>query len=83
MITFLVTQTVEEIYKISSIALSPNVPAQIFVSSFLVTFGYKMVSFLKLNDFCLSCVQMGLMVSPPKPGDISYDQFVSERYVIF
>ncbi|CAA7052491.1 unnamed protein product [Microthlaspi erraticum] len=29
---FLVMQTVEEIYKISSIALSPNVPAQIFVS---------------------------------------------------
>jgi len=24
---------------------------------------------------------MGLMVSPPKPGDISYDQFVRERYI--
>ncbi|CAF2065520.1 unnamed protein product [Brassica napus] len=45
-------QTVEEIYKVASIALSPNVSAQIF---------------------------MGLMVSPPKPGDISYDQFVRER----
>ncbi|KAF2607465.1 hypothetical protein F2Q68_00046226 [Brassica cretica] len=44
-------QTVEEIYKVASIALSPNVSAQIF---------------------------MGLMVSPPKPGDISYDQFVRE-----
>ncbi|KAG2254711.1 hypothetical protein Bca52824_084847 [Brassica carinata] len=43
--------TVEEIYKVASIALSPNVSAQIF---------------------------MGLMVSPPKPGDISYDQFVRE-----
>ncbi|XP_009151206.3 glutamate--glyoxylate aminotransferase 2 [Brassica rapa] len=45
------TTTVEEIYKVASIALSPNVSAQIF---------------------------MGLMVSPPKPGDISYDQFVRE-----
>ncbi|CAG7899689.1 unnamed protein product [Brassica rapa] len=44
-------QTVEEIYKVASIAFSPNVSAQIF---------------------------MGLMVSPPKPGDISYDQFVRE-----
>ncbi|CAN6934732.1 hypothetical protein YC2023_079987 [Brassica napus] len=44
-------RTVEEIYKVASIALSPNVSAQIF---------------------------MGLMVSPPKPGDISYDQFVRE-----
>ncbi|WZZ51473.1 hypothetical protein YC2023_051580 [Brassica napus] len=25
---------------------------------------------------------MGLMVSPPKPGDISYDQFVRERIKI-
>ncbi|CAG7897726.1 unnamed protein product [Brassica rapa] len=44
-------QTVEEIYKVASIAFSPNVSAKIF---------------------------MGLMVSPPKPGDISYDQFVRE-----
>ncbi|KAK9030083.1 hypothetical protein V6N11_031517 [Hibiscus sabdariffa] len=44
-------QTVDEIYKISSISLSPNVPAQIF---------------------------MGLMVNPPKPGDISYEQYVRE-----
>ncbi|XP_021818476.1 glutamate--glyoxylate aminotransferase 2 [Prunus avium] len=44
-------QTVDEIYKVASIALSPNVPAQIF---------------------------MGLMVNPPKPGDISYEQFVRE-----
>ncbi|KAG2254712.1 hypothetical protein Bca52824_084848 [Brassica carinata] len=47
--------TVEEIYKVASIALSPNVSTQIF---------------------------MGLMVSPPKPGDISYDQFVRERIKI-
>ncbi|KAL0668090.1 hypothetical protein Bca4012_030794 [Brassica carinata] len=47
--------TVEEIYKVASIALSPNVSAQIF---------------------------MGLMVSPPKTGDISYDQFVRERITI-
>ncbi|KAF3959609.1 hypothetical protein CMV_015589, partial [Castanea mollissima] len=44
-------KTVDEIYKVASISLSPNVPAQIF---------------------------MGLMVNPPKPGDISYDQFVRE-----
>ncbi|KAL6186445.1 hypothetical protein ACLB2K_042565 [Fragaria x ananassa] len=44
-------QTVHEIYKVASAALSPNVPAQIF---------------------------MGLMVNPPKPGDISYDQFARE-----
>ncbi|KAG2288321.1 hypothetical protein Bca52824_047925 [Brassica carinata] len=43
--------TIEEIYKVASIALSPNVSAQIF---------------------------MGLMVSAPRPGDISYDQFVRE-----
>ncbi|KAK8627432.1 hypothetical protein V6N13_135043 [Hibiscus sabdariffa] len=49
--TNLPPQTVDEIYKITSIALSPNVAAQIF---------------------------MGLMVNPPKPGDISYDQFVRE-----
>ncbi|ESQ34451.1 hypothetical protein EUTSA_v10007514mg [Eutrema salsugineum] len=47
-------RVVEEIYKVASIALSPNVSAQIF---------------------------MGLMVSPPKPGDISYDQFSRERYI--
>ncbi|XP_021647813.2 glutamate--glyoxylate aminotransferase 2 isoform X3 [Hevea brasiliensis] len=44
-------QTVDEIYKVASISLSPNVPAQIF---------------------------MGLMVNPPKPGDISYEQFIRE-----
>uniref|UniRef100_A0A0A0KTK6 Aminotransferase class I/classII large domain-containing protein n=1 Tax=Cucumis sativus TaxID=3659 RepID=A0A0A0KTK6_CUCSA len=44
-------RTVDEIYKVASISLSPNVPAQIF---------------------------MGLMVNPPKPGDISYDQYISE-----
>ncbi|XP_057542379.1 glutamate--glyoxylate aminotransferase 2 [Amaranthus tricolor] len=44
-------KTVEEIYKIASIALSPNVPGQIF---------------------------LGLMVNPPKPGDISYLKFEQE-----
>ncbi|KAL7133143.1 hypothetical protein ABFS83_12G120900 [Erythranthe nasuta] len=44
-------KAVEEIYKVASIALSPNVPAQIF---------------------------MGLMVNPPKPGDISYERFIRE-----
>lgn len=44
-------QTVDEIYKIASIALSPNVPGQIF---------------------------LGLMVNPPKPGDISYLKFEQE-----
>ncbi|KAF9591453.1 hypothetical protein IFM89_004151 [Coptis chinensis] len=42
-------QTVDKIYKITSISLSPNVSGQIF---------------------------MGLMVSPPKPGDISYQKNV-------
>ncbi|KAH6828041.1 alanine-2-oxoglutarate aminotransferase 2 [Perilla frutescens var. hirtella] len=44
-------KTVEEIYKVASISLSPNVPAQIF---------------------------MGLMVNPPKPGDISYERYIRE-----
>ncbi|CAK9316563.1 unnamed protein product [Citrullus colocynthis] len=44
-------RTVDEIYKVASISLSPNVPAQIF---------------------------MGLMVNPPKPGDISYDRYIRE-----
>lgn len=44
-------ETVDEIYKVASISLSPNVPGQIF---------------------------MGVMVNPPKPGDISYDRFIRE-----
>ncbi|XP_073129729.1 glutamate--glyoxylate aminotransferase 2 [Henckelia pumila] len=44
-------KTVEEIYKVASISLSPTVPGQIF---------------------------MGLMVNPLKPGDISYEKFISE-----
>ncbi|KAM7251602.1 hypothetical protein ACFE04_023485 [Oxalis oulophora] len=44
-------RSVDEIYKVASISLSPNVPAQIL---------------------------MGLMVSPPRPGDISYEQFMRE-----
>eukprot|EP00252_Welwitschia_mirabilis_P020719 TRINITY_DN512_c0_g1_i1.p1 TRINITY_DN512_c0_g1~~TRINITY_DN512_c0_g1_i1.p1 ORF type:complete len:481 (+),score=87.60 TRINITY_DN512_c0_g1_i1:357-1799(+) len=48
-------KTVDEIYKVASISLSPNVPAQIF---------------------------LGLMVNPPKPGDISYQQFVTESKMI-
>ncbi|XP_021746742.1 glutamate--glyoxylate aminotransferase 2-like [Chenopodium quinoa] len=44
-------KSVDEIYKIASIALSPNVPGQIF---------------------------LGLMVNPPKPGDISYLKFEQE-----
>lgn len=44
-------QTVDEIYKVASISLSPNVPGQIF---------------------------LGVMVNPPKPGDISYDRFIRE-----
>ncbi|TVU13173.1 hypothetical protein EJB05_40705 [Eragrostis curvula] len=50
--TNLPPKTVDEIYKVASIALSPNVPGQIF---------------------------MGLMVNPPKPGDISYPKYASER----
>lgn len=48
-------QTVDEIYKVASISLSPNVPGQIF---------------------------MGLMVNPPKPGDISYLKFATESKAI-
>ncbi|KAL6547376.1 Glutamate--glyoxylate aminotransferase 2 [Orobanche minor] len=44
-------KTVEEIYKVASISLSPNVPAQIL---------------------------MGLMVNPPKPGDMSYERYITE-----
>ncbi|MQL41477.1 aminotransferase class I/II, partial [Escherichia coli] len=44
-------ETVDEIYKVASISLSPNVPPKIF---------------------------MCLRVNPPKPGDISYDQYVRE-----
>ncbi|KAJ8438531.1 hypothetical protein Cgig2_024620 [Carnegiea gigantea] len=44
-------KSVDEIYKIASISLSPNVPGQIF---------------------------LGLMVNPPKPGDISYPKFEQE-----
>jgi glutamate--glyoxylate aminotransferase len=49
--TNLPPKTVDEIYKVASIALSPNVPGQIF---------------------------MGVMVNPPKPGDISYPKFAAE-----
>ncbi|XP_027154531.1 glutamate--glyoxylate aminotransferase 2 [Coffea eugenioides] len=48
-------KSVEEIYKVASIALSPNVPGQIF---------------------------MGLMVNPPKPGDISYERYVRESKAV-
>ncbi|KAJ6793832.1 glutamate--glyoxylate aminotransferase 2 [Iris pallida] len=44
-------KTVDEIYKVASVSLSPNVPGQIF---------------------------LGLMVNPPKPGDISYLKFTAE-----
>lgn len=53
--TNLSPQTVDEIYKIASISLSPNVPGQIF---------------------------LGLMVNPPKPGDISYLKFSAESKAI-
>ncbi|RZC72088.1 hypothetical protein C5167_035262 [Papaver somniferum] len=48
-------ESVDEIYKVASISLSPNVPGQIF---------------------------LGLMVNPPKPGDISYLKFVQESKTI-
>lgn len=78
-------QTVDEIYKVASISLSPNVPAQIFVSQLNVLY----VCFLAFRsvtpefsheESCIIYLQMGLMVNPPKPGDISYDQFIRERY---
>lgn len=34
----------------------------------------------QVTNKSLVCFQMGLMVNPPKPGDISYDQYVRERY---
>ena len=43
---------VEELYKIASINLCPNVPGQVYC---------------------------GIMVNPPKPGDVSYPQFKRER----
>ena len=43
---------VDEMYKIASINLCPNVPGQ---------------------------VALGLMVNPPKPGDVSYRQFMEEK----
>ncbi|KAK9117250.1 hypothetical protein Sjap_016197 [Stephania japonica] len=48
-------KVVDEIYKVASISLSPNVPGQIF---------------------------LGLMVNPPKPGDISYLKFERESKAI-
>ncbi|XP_068637318.1 glutamate--glyoxylate aminotransferase 2-like isoform X2 [Aristolochia californica] len=53
--TNLPSQTVDEIYKVASISLSPNVPGKIF---------------------------LGLMVNPPKPGDISYLKFELESKAI-
>ena len=48
-------KVIEEIYKISSINLSPNVVGQVGV---------------------------GIMVNPPKPGDVSYPQFARERQAV-
>ncbi|GBG68577.1 Glutamate: glyoxylate aminotransferase (GGT) [Chara braunii] len=45
-------ETVDQLYKVASISLSPNVGGQ---------------------------VMMGLMVSPPKPGDYSYARYVAEK----
>ncbi|KAE8648708.1 hypothetical protein Csa_008240 [Cucumis sativus] len=69
-------QTVDEIYKVASISLSPNVPAQIFVSQLNVLY----VCFLafRFRSVTPEFSHMGLMVNPPKPGDISYDQFIRE-----
>ncbi|CAL9134285.1 unnamed protein product [Musa textilis] len=53
--TNLPAKTVDEIYKVASVSLSPNVPGQIF---------------------------LGLMVNPPKPGDISYLRFAAESNAI-
>ncbi|KAL5196919.1 hypothetical protein ABZP36_000431 [Zizania latifolia] len=57
--TNLPPKTVDEIYKVASIALSPNLQ----------------------NGF--EChLQMGLMVNPPKPGDISYMKYAAESKAI-
>ncbi|XP_029123125.1 glutamate--glyoxylate aminotransferase 2 isoform X2 [Elaeis guineensis] len=53
--TNLPSQTVDEIYKVASVSLSPNVPGQIF---------------------------LGLMVNPPKAGDISYLKLVQESKAV-
>eukprot|EP01024_Parvocaulis_polyphysoides_P064103 TRINITY_DN7435_c0_g1_i2.p1 TRINITY_DN7435_c0_g1~~TRINITY_DN7435_c0_g1_i2.p1 ORF type:complete len:546 (-),score=69.98 TRINITY_DN7435_c0_g1_i2:270-1826(-) len=45
-------KAVEEVYKVASIHLSPNIIGQ---------------------------VMMALMVNPPKPGDISYEQYMAEK----
>lgn len=90
-------QTVDEIYKVASISLSPNVPAQIFVSwiwmflryfnldliyLFKVLFEWVLFSFLGhflIIHISYPVLQMGVMLHPPQPGDISYDKFVRER----
>ena len=88
-------QTVDEIYKVASISLSPNVPGQIFVSWSLI---FYFVAFCSLNwilsfplfiplflryvfIFSSFLLQLGVMVNPPTPGDISYLQFMRERYI--
>ncbi|CAK9217287.1 unnamed protein product [Sphagnum troendelagicum] len=48
-------QTVDELYKVASISLSPNVNGQIL---------------------------MGLMVKPPRPGDVSYPLYAAESQAI-
>ncbi|ONK74882.1 uncharacterized protein A4U43_C03F11090 [Asparagus officinalis] len=53
--TNLPPETVDEVYKVASVSLSPNVPGQIF---------------------------LGLMVNPPKPGDISYLKFTEESKAV-
>lgn len=78
----LILQTVEEIYKVASISLSPNVPAQIFVSLVMThhVFNARILETSRFFPNYVTIWQMGLMVNPPKPGDISYDQYIRERY---
>lgn len=48
----LMLQSVEEIYKVASISLSPNVPAQIFVSNDFCSFPRKFI-LPKRKSYCV------------------------------
>eukprot|EP00897_Mesotaenium_endlicherianum_P010429 jgi/Mesen1/9414/ME000614S08666 len=62
-------QAMDELYKVASISLSPNVNGQIVVHP-------PSIASLPLHH------QMGLMMNPPKPGDHSHAQYVAERKAI-
>lgn len=83
----------DQLYKVASIALSPNITGQILVNEspshpeserFLpYSSAFKICMLEASSDwlvFCNGCPQMGLMVKPPRPGDYSYPLYAAERY---